>query len=138
MNEIVAILGCVGCPLLLIYTIYKIVRVFKINSNNSDLTTCKFTYVLRVKYFIITYCVRYDFEYSVDDVVYKNNALVSPLFGFSQTELANGVPVRYLKSNPDCVEFTNMSHGIRVFGWLIIAAGCIIGGFFAFAEVFGL
>ena len=81
---------------------------------------------------INTYC------WSVDDIVYTGKALVSPLFGFSESDLENGVLVRYLKSDPNCVEFTNMGHGVRVFGWLIYVAVSVIGGFFAFVEFFGL
>ena len=138
MSDVVAIIGCIACPITLVYSIYKIVKVFKINSTNSDLTDCRFTYVLRIRYLIITFLVRYDFEYTVDDIVYTGKALVSPLFGFSENDLENGVLVRYLKSDPNCVEFTNMGHGVRVFGWLIFVAASVIGGFFSFVDFFGL
>ena len=138
MEGFLNIVGLIVCPAVIIYSVYKIVRVFKINQKYAGVTTCKFTHVLRIRYLFITFCISYKFEYVVDDVAYINKALVFPLFGFSESELTNGVPVRYLKYNPDCVEFTNISRGARVFGWLIVIALCAVASVFCFAEITGL
>ena len=137
-EEIFNIIGIIVCPVMFIYAVYRIIKIFKIKRKYSGLTTCKFTGVLRIRYFFITFCVRYDFEYLVDDIAYINHALVFPLFGFSESELENGVPVRYLKWDPDCVEFTNISRAARVFGWLVVIAACVTGAVFSFAGLFDL
>lgn len=137
-ESLLNIIGCIVCPVAFIFSVYKIVRVFKINRKYAGLTTCKFTHVLRIRYLFITFCIRYEFEYVVDDVTYVNKALVFPIFGFSKSELENGVPVRYLKYDPDCVEFTNISRGVRVFGWLVIIGMCVAAGIVCFAEITGL
>ncbi len=138
MEGFLNIVGLIVCPVVLIYSVYKIVKVFKFKRVYSDMTTCKFTRVLRVKYLFITYCIRYDFEYVVEGITYTKNVLVFPLFGFSESDLANGVPVRYLKYDPNSVEFTNISRGARVFGWLIVIALCAVASIFCFAEITGL
>lgn len=137
-EELFYVIGLIACLALLIIAVYKIIRVFKITKNNSDVTTCKFTHVLRIRYLFITFCIRYDFEYVVEGVTFTNKVLVFPLSGFSDSDLENGVPVRYLKWNPNCVEFTNSSRAARVFGWLVIIAACVTGAVFSFLILSGI
>ncbi|MCR5613010.1 hypothetical protein [Treponema sp.] len=137
-EQILYLVGLLGCVVVFIYGVYKLVNVFKINDKNSEQTICKFTHVLKLRYILFGVMTRYDFEYKADDITYEDRVSLFPLFGFTDEQLANGVPVRYLKTNPSRCELVGISHAPRVLGWLIVIAGSIAGTIFCFGMVSGL